>query len=214
MTFNDLYKYLKENFDDLSDIDFDFTISVSDDALQNIFAMIWADWMEQEVPRDAEEYVNMSGQEITDIAPKYNQFLSKEEQRDLEDKVYGMLTKFEEANGNTDIKQLYKKALEIDGQNLDDYDERYSSPERFAWLVIMKMLGHGVSWEDDHKNPNFKYPYSEISYFEFPSFKEFEKEDDSDDEPEDWEFSGEEWKDNYDPKNAGEEWKKRNDDEI
>lgn len=213
MTFNDLYKYLKENFNELDDVDFDFTISISDDAMQNIFAMIWADWMEQEVPRDSDEYVNLSGNDILEIAPKYNEFLSKKEQRQLEDKVYGMLTSFEEANGNTDIKELYKRALEIDGQSLDDYDERYSSPERFAWLVIMKILGHGVSWEDDHEKPNFKYPHSEISYIEFPSFKEFEKEnEDSDYDPED--YAGEEWKDNYDPDTAGEEWKKGYEDDI
>lgn len=213
MTFNDLYKYLKENFNELDDVDFDFTISVSDDAMQNIFAMIWGDWMEQEVPRDSDEYVNLSGNDILEIAPKYNEFLSKKEQRQLEDKVYGMLTSFEEANGNTDIKELYKRALEVDGQSLDDYDERYSSPERFAWLVLMKMFGHGVSWEDDHEKPNFKYPRSEISYLEFPSFKEFEKEDeDSDYDPED--YAGEEWKDNYDPDTAGEEWKKGYEDDF
>jgi hypothetical protein len=212
MTFNDLYKYLKENFNELDDVDFDFTISVSDDAMQNIFAMIWADWMEQEVPRDSDSYVNLSGNDILEVAPKYNEFLSKKEQRRLEDKVYGMLTSFEEANGNTDIKELYKRALEVDGQSLDDYDERYSSPERFAWLVVMKILGHGISWEDDHEKPNFKYPYSEISYHEFPSFKEFEKEEDSDYDPED--YAGEEWKDNYDPDTAGEEWKKGYDDDL
>lgn len=213
MTFNDLYKYLKENFNELDDVDFDFTISISDDAMQNIFAMIWGDWMEQEVPRDSDEYINLSGNDILEIAPKYSEFLSKKEQRQLEDKVYGMLTSFEEANGNTDIKELYKRALEVDGQSLDDYDERYSSPERFAWLVIMKMLGHGISWEDDHEKPNFKYPYSEISYLEFPSFKEFEKEDeDSDYDPED--YAGEEWKDNYNPDTAGEEWKKGYEDDF
>jgi hypothetical protein len=194
MKFDQLCKYIIENFEDPNEVDFNFTISVSDAALQYIFAMMWSDWMVQEVPQDADEYVNLSGTEITDVAPKYTVFLSKYEQRELENKVYSMLTKFEESNGNTDIKELYKKALEVDGQSIDDYDERKSSPERFAWLIIMRMLGHGVSWEDDHRNPYFKYPHSEISYYEFPSFKEFEKETDSDDELEDWESEGEEWK--------------------
>ncbi len=44
----------------------------------------------------------------------------------------------------------------------------------------------------------------------FPS--EFEKEEDIDEEPEDWEFSGEEWKDGFNPKTSGEEWKNIDDD--
>lgn len=203
MKFNDLYNYITENFQDLENVDFDFTVSVSDAALQYIFAMMWADWMEQEVPQDSEQYVRLSGKEITEVAPNYADFLSEREQRELEDKVYGLLTKFEEANGGTDIKELYKKALEVDGQSLEDQDERYSSPERFAWLVIMKMLGHGVSWEDDHEEPNFKYPHAEISYLEFPSFEEFEKEE----RGIDVDYEGESWKDSYDPDKSGDEWK-------
>jgi hypothetical protein len=205
MNFNKLYNFLIENFQDLENVDFDFTVSVSDAALQYIFAMMWADWMENEVPKGSEHHVSLRGKEITDVAPNYADFLSEKEQRELEDKIYGFLTSFEEANGGTDIKELYKRALEIDGQSLDDYDERYSSPEKFAWLVVMKMLGHGVSWEDDHEKPNFKYPHVEISYLEFSSFREFEKEESDDYDPED--YAGEEWKDNYDPDTAGDEWK-------
>jgi hypothetical protein len=212
MKFDELYFKLLENFNNLDDIDFDFTMSIADSAMQNIFAAMWANWMETEVPKNHDEYVNLSQNDILEIAPKYDSFLSKIEQQRLEDWTYDALTKFEEANGGADIKQLYIKALEADGQSLDDYDERYSSEETFILLVIMKMMGQGVSWEDNHESPNFRYPHVDISYLQFPSFKEFEKEEDIDEEPEDWEFSGEEWKDGFNPKTSGEEWKNIDDD--
>lgn len=215
MKFDKLYLQLLENFNSVDDIDFDFTISIADSAMQNIFAAMWANWMEFEVPKNHDEYINLSQNDILEIAPRYDSFLSKSEQRQLENWTYDTLTKFEEANGGVDIKQLYIKALEADGQSLEDYDEQYSSQETFVLLVIMKMLGEGISWEDNHEVVNFIYPHVEISYLEFPSFREFEKDedlDDTDEEPENWEFSGEEWKNDYNPRTSGDEWKNADDD--
>jgi len=52
MNFEKLYSIIRENFSD--EIDLDFTTDAVDKAAQYIFASLWADWIEQEVPEDSD----------------------------------------------------------------------------------------------------------------------------------------------------------------
>lgn len=207
MKFLELLRLIKEN-DELG-FDLAFIGDAIDSAAQNIFASLWADWMDNEVPRGHELYVSMSGSDILEIAPRYDKFLTKSDSEHLERLISNALSSFEESNGSRDLKDLYEYAIGVDNQEIDDVDSD-STPETFGFLIIMRMLGHGISWEDSHKSPGFKYPHLEISYFEFSSFpsdlKE-EEEEDGDDEYDTWESEGEGWRDE-DYRDSSEDWKK------
>lgn len=203
MNFDELYKIIKEDF--LDEVDLDFTTEAVDKAAQYIFASLWADWINQEVPEGHPQHVRISGNDITEIAPPYRSFMKKHDADSLENKIYGMVENFESVNGK-DLKDLYAHALIVDGQSIDDHYEE-SSPENFVFLTLMKMTGDGIAWTDDHEDPGYKHPYTEISYLEFPdSFQEIDVPDDEEEEEmEDWEFEGEDWKDgDY---STGDEWK-------
>jgi len=203
MKFSELLKIVNENF--IEEIDLDFTTDAVDKAAQYIFASLWADWIEQEVPESDPNYVKLGGNDILEIAPPYTTFMKRGDAERLENKIYGMIESFESANGK-DLKHLYSNALIVDGQSIDDHYEE-SSPENFVFLTLMKMIGSGIGWTDNHEDPGYKHPYTEISYLEFPdSFQEIENpEDEEDEELEDWELEGEDWKDgNY---STGDEWK-------
>jgi hypothetical protein len=206
MKFDDFVKPFLEN---MAEPDLDASVEFADKATQTIFASLWADWVEENA-KHAEKYRHiLSGNDILEIAPAYEAFMKPREKRQLEDKIYGMIAKFEEANGNTDILDLYKLAIQLDGQDMNNLSAG-ATPEMFGFYVLMRMLGHGVSWEDDHKNAGFKYPHAEVSYLEFPeSFHDIEPDDRDEDEDDDeeWEHEGEGWKgDDYKP-GGGDEWK-------
>lgn len=202
-----------------------------DKGVQSMFAGIWADWVDNEGGiRDGFPKANLSGMDILEIAPSYEKFLTPSDRLSLEKTVYSMISKFEEANGQRDITELYEDALKADGQTLDDAD---ADLEEFIFLVLMRMQGSGISWEDDHESAGFKYPYSELSYMMFSdeSFPakneednyEEEDEDDSewnpekdkemdklfmmDDEMSEWENEGEEWKGGNNDHRTSEKWK-------
>lgn len=202
MKFNQLYSIIKENF--LDEVDLDFTTDAVDKAAQYIFASLWADWIEQEVPEGHSQHVKLGGNDIIEVAPQYRSFMKKHDADSLENKIYGMVETFERLNG-ADLKDLYLNALRVDGQSIDDYSEE-SSPENFVFLTLMKMIGSGISWSDSHEDPGYKHSYTEISYLEFPdSFQEIEVPDEDEEETEDWDMEGEDWKDgNY---SSGDEWK-------
>lgn len=196
---------IEENFD----IDYiNNTVEFVDKAAQSIFAGLWADWMQEEVPKSSKYFQNLSGEEVTDFAPPFEKFLKGKELQQFEDYIYEFITQFEEANDNQDINELYAKALEFDGQDPENIDER-SSKEMFGYYIIMRMMGHGVSWEDSHNDPGFAYPHIELSYMHFPeSFHTVENKEDYDDEEvaerqeeneddedrESWEKGGDWWK--------------------
>lgn len=205
MKFLQLLKLITES--DELDFDISFVENAIDSASQQIFASLWAEWMESEVPRAHELYVSMSGADILEIAPNYRKFLSKKDCDHLENMISDALSRFEELNESRDIKELYEYAIRVDNQEIDDVDSN-STPETFVFMVIMKMLGHGISWEDSHESPHFKYPYIEISYYHFESFPTDLKDDEDDDEDmiEDWEREGEGWKDE-DYRDTGDDWK-------
>jgi len=206
MRFKELYNLIKETYDDFENVDFDFYTDAIDRASQYVFAMLWADWIES-LPRNSKNRVNLSGNEITEIAPNYKSFLTKKDSERLENKMYSIVSNFEENNGK-DLKDLYIYALIKDDQDPNNPDSR-SNPEDFTWLIIMKTLGHGISWNDDHSNPGFKYSYNELSYLEFPdSFPEEEEiEEEEESEIQDWEREGEEWKDGDYDRNFDNWWK-------
>jgi hypothetical protein len=204
MKFKKLYKLVVEQSDEDFEMDLSFLEDAIDSASQHIFTLTWANWMDFEVPRNHPKFVSFMGMDLEDIAPIYTQFLTKEESKQLEEKISEILTRFQEANGNKDMRELYEYALSVDGLTRDDVD-RHSTPEMFAYLVIMKCLGHGVSWEDDHKSPNFRYPHTEISYHEFPeSFPTNLKQEEED--VADWEREGEEWR-GEDYRDTSDDWK-------
>jgi hypothetical protein len=206
MNFNKLIKILLEDYDafDISE-----TVEFTDMAVQNIFATLWGDWIENNSQKSAKYRGILSGNDIMEIAPHYTKFLKPKEQRSLENKIYSAIAIFEEANRNIDILKLYEYAMKADGQDPENPDDR-STKEMFGYYVLMKMLGHGVSWEDDHEKPGFAYPHIEISYLEFPqSFHEIEDDEESeDDEIEEWEKEGEEWREDDFDADSGEEWKR------
>lgn len=209
---NEFDKYINSITEDLNNIDLAATVAFTDKAAQTIFASIWADWIEENAQKSAKYRNILSGKDVLEIAPDYDEFLSKHDKYRFENKIYEMIARFEEANGKRDVLDLYQHALKMDGQT-EENPSSGSTQEMFGYYVLMQMLGHGVSWNDDHENPGFKYPHTELSYLEFPeSFHEVEPDPfESDDEGEDfeeWEYEGEEWKDEYKPDdNAGEEWK-------
>lgn len=210
MKFDDFVKPYLEN---LQTPDLQESVEFADKATQNIFASMWADWVEENA-KHSEKYRHLlQGKDVLEIAPSYEEFMKPREKRQLEDKIYGFIASFEEANNNADVLDLYKHALVVDGQSLDN-PSTGSTPEMFGFYIIMKMLGHGVAWEDDHKEAGFKYPHVEVSYLEFPdSFHEIEPDEDDedledDDDISEWEREGEGWKgDDFNP-NSGDEWKK------
>lgn len=165
--------------------------------------MLWADWMDT-VPRSSEYYVSTSGENIFDIAPPMSKFMKPEDLRRLEDKIYEMMSSFETANGK-DLKDLYLNAIQLDCQDVNDPGNG-SEPHDFTYYTIMRMLGHGISWSDDHVDPKYKYPHFEISYLEFPrTFPRIEETED--DEIEDWEKEGEDWKGDDSNSNSSDDWK-------
>lgn len=176
MRFDDLVQRLLENFYDVKEIDFDFTGENTEKVCQYIFGELWGDWMKNEIIVELpdEEKSHFSDMNLADAAPEYKRFLSNLDSNKLYDKVLDMIADFENANGDKDIRELYKIALEKDGESLEHHDEERSSSERFFYTVIMRMLGYHIYWEDDHNDPELNYPdknYS-ISYFNFKSFKD------------------------------------------
>lgn len=197
MNFNKLINHILEDYESF---DFSETVEFTDMAVQNIFATLWGDWIENNSQKSAKYRGILSGNDVMEIAPHYTKFLKPKEIRSLENKIYGAIATFEEANKNTDILKLYEYALRMDGQDPQNPDGQ-STKEMFGYYVLMKMLGHGVSWEDNHAKPGFRYPHIEISYLEFPqSFHEIEDDNQEDESEED------EWEDDDD--DAGEEWKR------
>lgn len=211
MKFDD---YVKPYLENMREPDLDATIQFADTATQAMFASIWGDWIEENSRHSVKYRGIISGKDLLEIAPHYSEFMKPREKRQLEDKIYGFIARFEEANGNNDILDLYNKALQIDGQYTQEEPDSNSTPEMFGYNVIMKMLGAGISWEDDHKDAGFNYPHVELSYLEFPeSFHEIEpdeEEEDFDDEIEDddWKREGEDWKGDDFRKDSGDDWKK------
>lgn len=193
MNFSQLFKIVLE--DNTLDMDLDFSIDNIDLAAKSIFASIWADWAEQELTK------SFSGQELTEVAPDYNKYMPKKDKERFENKIYSMIQEFEALN-RKDIKDLYHDALRADNQDSENPDED-SGPDTFIYYVLMKILGHGVSWEDSHQSANFKYPHTEMSYLEFPdTFPEMEESyedhdwDEEEKEEDAKDTEGEEWKGN------------------
>jgi len=190
--FDQIVKMILEN---IYDFDLESTNKFADMAMQNIFATLWADWVEEKEKHSSEYRGLLSGKDILEIAPKYDKFLKGKDLKRFENKIIEMIRKFEEANGRKDILDLYKIAIDIDNQEINSVDEQ-STPEMFGFYILMRMLGHGISWEDDHVSPNFRYPSTELSYLEFPdSFPEPEMEYDmSNDEEEEEDDDADWWK--------------------
>lgn len=202
MKFEELYNLIKENFENVDELDLDFFTENLDSATQIVFSLLWADWMDS-LPESSENKVSLMGTDITEVAPDYNSFMKPSERESLENKTYSMISEFEDLN-KKDIKQLYFDALIADDQDIEDPDER-STPHYFFYYTLFKIMGHGISWNDNHKNPGFRYPYYELTYYDFP--ESFPEENEKDEE--DWENEGEEWKGvDYDP-NSGDWWKNK-----
>ena len=144
----------------IDDIDLEKTEAFLDYCTQSLYAVMWADWIENNSDK------KVTG-DILELAPLYTDKMPSDEAAQLENRAASMIEAFESANDNEDILFLYRYAIELDQQQPSSVDDN-STLEVFGLLVIMRMLGHGISWEDDHVDPNFDYPDVEVSYSEYP----------------------------------------------
>lgn len=171
------------NGESLDDIDLEKTEAFLSYCTQSLFAVLWADWTENET----DEHIRGN---ILEKAPVYADKMSPDEAKQLESKTESLIEEFERANDNEDILFLYRYAIELDQQQPSSVDDR-STLEMFGLMVILKMLGEGVSWEDDHNDPVFDYPNAEASYLEypdsFPTRGEEPQEEEEQEEVDDWE---------------------------
>ena len=113
-----------------------------------IFVCAWAD--EEEENGNAH-----SGEELMDAAP--------ETPEDAIHQAWRLAGQFEALNHST-IPAMFVHALRVDsklasdweGDDFEEVEKRWASD--FGHYLAMRALGHGVAWEDDHRDPGFTYP--------------------------------------------------------
>jgi hypothetical protein len=109
---------------------------------RTLFVTAWADW--------AEENGESLRGELFDLAP--------ETPPEAEQCAAGLIERVELLN-DASWEELYKRAKAAPGKHL-----RRPKPEDFAYGLTMQMLGHGVSWFDDHPHFEIKLPSVETHW--------------------------------------------------
>jgi hypothetical protein len=109
---------------------------------RTLFVTAWADW--------AEENGESLRGELFDLAP--------ETPPEAEECAAGLIERVELLN-DASWEELYKRAKATPGKHL-----RKPTPEDFAYCLTMEMLGHGVSWSDDHPEVDIKLPRVETHW--------------------------------------------------
>jgi hypothetical protein len=87
-----------------------------------------------------------------------------------------LATQFEQKNGMP-LWALYAKARSADGKHREDPD-----PDLFGHYIVMRALGHGVSWEDDHPDIDIKYPNTEYNWSQDSQLSKLAAEEEPDEE--------------------------------
>jgi hypothetical protein len=116
-----------------------------------MFVSAWAD-------KEEEEGRSHGGEELMDVAP--------ETPEDAIHQAWRLCGQFEALNKST-IAAMFVHALRIDVKLCSNWgeeaferaEERWASD--FGHYLAMRALGHGVAWEDDHRDPGFTYPHFE-----------------------------------------------------
>jgi hypothetical protein len=69
----------------------------------------------------------------------------------------------EKYNDRTDINLIYAGIVGYEAHA----HRKKPTPESFGWYLGMQMLGHGVSWTDDHPDAGLELPYADYRHDEF-----------------------------------------------
>jgi len=121
-----------------------------------MFVTVWADWAELH----GDGYP--AGCELLDVAPETPAYVLRVAHV-WAGIVVGM-------NNDTIPRRslffLFREALAADEHDPDTCQDDPSLQNDFGHYLAMEIMGHGVSWADDHAELPFRLPYIEYSYFD------------------------------------------------
>lgn len=126
---------------------------VFDDAIRaGMASALWvtsyATWVEELPPRERRQIVgSMQGVDWSDVAP--------EPPTSAESAAAALFDAFEMVNG-VSMSELFERALIAD--KVDEADDELA--DNFGHCLAMQATGHGVSWFDDHRKFEIKFPRS------------------------------------------------------
>ena len=114
-----------------------------DEVLFGMSRSLWAEAWTQEM--ETQGHGDELRGEITDLMPMVPSS-ADENAEDLAKKI--------EASNKIDFDSFVPPGID-----LEDWDSKMAN--EFGWYLVMQMLGHGVSWSDDHEDHDLKLPHIE-----------------------------------------------------